>query len=81
MEVEAMNLTAWYLAKKLVCLEDIEGGKFDVICASAESATDKPFYNHWRRTLLSVTAKWLVLKMSRIQLKHQQAMQANCESM
>ena len=53
MEVEAMNLTAWYLAKKLVCLEDIEGGKFDVICASAESATDKPFYNHWRRTLLS----------------------------
>ena len=43
MEVEAMNLTAWYLAQKLICLEDIEGGKFDVVCASAESATDKPF--------------------------------------
>ena len=43
MEVEAMNLTAWYLAQTLICLEDIEGGKFDVVCASAESATDKPF--------------------------------------
>ena len=41
MEVEAMNLTACYLAQKLVCLEDIEGGKFDVVCISAESATDK----------------------------------------
>ena len=36
MEVEAMNLTAWYLAQKLVCLKDIEGGKFDVVCASVE---------------------------------------------
>ena len=35
-----MNLIAWYLAQKLVCLEDIEGGKFDVLCASAKSATD-----------------------------------------
>ena len=44
MEVEAMNLTAWYFAQKLVCLEDIEGGKFDVACASTElSATDKRF--------------------------------------
>ena len=47
MEVEAMNLTAWYFAQKLVCIrvcmEDIEGGKFDVACASAESATDKRF--------------------------------------
>ena len=43
MEVNAMNLTAWYLAQRLVCLEDIEGGKFDVVCASAESATDKRF--------------------------------------
>ena len=43
MEVEATNLTAWYLAQKLVCLEDIEGGKFDVVCALAESATDEWF--------------------------------------
>ena len=35
MEVEAMNLTTWYLAQKLVCLDDIEGGKFDVVRASA----------------------------------------------
>ena len=27
MEVEAINLTASNLAQKLVCLEDIEGGK------------------------------------------------------
>ena len=33
MEVEALNLTAWYLTKNLVCLEDIKGGKFDVVCA------------------------------------------------
>ena len=43
MDVEAMNLAAWYLAQKLVCLEDIEGGEFDVVCASAESATDRRF--------------------------------------
>ena len=26
-----MNLTVFSLAQKLVCLEDIEGGKFDVV--------------------------------------------------
>ena len=30
-EVEAMNLTACNLAQKLVCLQDIEGGKFDAV--------------------------------------------------
>ena len=39
MEVEAMNLTACNLAQKLDCLQDIEGGKFEVVYASAESAT------------------------------------------
>ena len=47
MEVEANNFTSCNLAQKLVCLEDIEGGKFVVVYASAESATDKRFlYNH-----------------------------------
>ena len=41
MEVEAMNLNACNLARKLVCLEDIEECKFDVICVSPESTTDK----------------------------------------
>ena len=40
MEVEAINLTARNLAQKVVCLEDIEGGNFVVVYASAESATD-----------------------------------------
>ena len=43
MEVEAMNLTACNLAQKLDTLQDIEGGKFEVVYASAESATDKRF--------------------------------------
>ena len=43
MEDEAMNLTACNLAQKLACLEDIEGAKLDVVCASAESVTDKRF--------------------------------------
>ena len=38
-----MNLTACNLAQKLVCLEDIEGGKFVVVYASVESATDNRF--------------------------------------
>ena len=71
-----MNLTAWYWAHKPVCLEDIEGGKFDVVCASAASATDKRFLvteeHYW------VAVKWLV---GRIQLKHEQALQADCQSM
>ena len=42
MEVEASNynLTACNLAQKLVCLEDIEGDKFVVVYALAESAKD-----------------------------------------
>ena len=40
MEVEANNFTACNLAQKLVCLEYIEGAKFVVVYASAESATD-----------------------------------------
>ena len=43
MEVEAMNLTACNLAQTLDSLQDIEGGKFEVVYASAESATDKRF--------------------------------------
>ena len=43
MEVEAMNLTACNLAQKLLSLEDIEGGKFDVVFALAESDTDSRF--------------------------------------
>ena len=43
MEVEAMNLTACNLAQKLGNLEDIEGGNFNVVYASAESATDWRF--------------------------------------
>ena len=43
MEVEANNFTACNLAQKLVYLEDIEGGKFVVVSASAESATNKRF--------------------------------------
>ena len=46
-EAMAMNVTARYLVQKLVCLfvclEDIEGGKFDVVNASAEDAPDKRF--------------------------------------
>ena len=41
MEVKAMNLTICNLAQKLVSFEHIiEGGKFDIVYASAESATD-----------------------------------------
>ena len=40
MEVEANNFTACNLAQKLVCLEDIEGGKCVVVYVSGESATD-----------------------------------------
>ena len=40
MQVEAMNLTACNLAQKLV---SFEVGKFDVVYASTESATDKRF--------------------------------------
>ena len=40
-EDEAINLTAYNLAQKLVCLEDIKGDKFDVVYSSAESATDE----------------------------------------
>ena len=50
MEVEAMNFTAWYLAQKLVCLEDTEGGKFDVVCASAETVTDEQFLQSLKNT-------------------------------
>ena len=43
MEVETMNFTVCNFTQKLVCLEDIEGGNFDIVSASAESVTDKRF--------------------------------------
>ena len=39
-EGEAMNLTVYNLAQKLVCLEGITGGKFDVVFRLVESAVD-----------------------------------------
>ena len=53
MEVEANNFTACNLAQKLVCLEDIEGGKFVVVYASAESATDKRFLQSLKKNTTS----------------------------
>lgn len=50
MEVEAMNLTACNLAQKLDSLQDIEGGKFEVVYASAESATDKRFLQSLKKS-------------------------------
>ena len=50
---EVMNLTVCNLAQKLVCVEDNEGGKFDVFYAWAESATDdakNDLYNRWGRS-------------------------------
>ena len=42
--VRVMNLTVCNLAQKLqVSLEDIEGGKFDVVYTLVESATDQQF--------------------------------------
>ena len=41
MEVEANNFTAFNLAQKLVCLDDIEGGRFVIVYSSAENATDE----------------------------------------
>ena len=44
MEVGVMNLTVCNLAQKLqISLEDIEGGKFDVVYTLVESATDQQF--------------------------------------
>ena len=62
MEVEANNFTACNLAQKLVCLEDIEGGKFVVVYASEESATDKRFLQSLKKnTTFSSSRWWLVL--------------------
>ena len=49
-EVEAMTSKQTTIAQKLVCLEDIEGGKFDVAGASAESGTDKRFLQSLKNT-------------------------------
>ena len=64
MEVEANNFTACNLAQKLICLEDvdIEGDKFVVCFASAESAIDKRFLQSLKKaTRFSRSRCWLVL--------------------
>ena len=53
MEVEAMNLTSWYLAQKLVCLEDIQEANLTLSVHRRKVPLISDFYNHWRRTLLS----------------------------
>ena len=50
MEAEAMNLTARNLTQKVVCLEDIEGGNFVVVYASAESAIDNRFLQSLKKS-------------------------------
>ena len=61
MEVEANNFTACNLAQKLVCLEDIEEGKFVVVYASAESVTDKRFLQSLKKdNCFSSSCCWLV---------------------
>ena len=63
MEVEANNFTACNLARKLACLEDIEGGKFVVVYAPAKSATDIKRFLHSlkKNTTFSSSRWWLVL--------------------
>ena len=60
MEVEASNLTACNLAEKLLCL-DIERGKFDVVYASAESATDKRFLQSLKKSTTFSSSLVIVL--------------------
>ena len=48
-----INLTTCNLAQKVVCLEDIEGGKFVVVYASAESAKDNRFLQSVKNTTFS----------------------------
>ena len=60
MKVEASNLTACNLAQKLLCL-DIEGGKFDVVYASAESATDKRFLQSLKKSTTFSSSLVIVL--------------------
>ena len=52
MEVEVMNLTAWFLAQKLRSLFGRhQGGKFGVPRALAESATDKRFLQSLKKNI------------------------------
>ena len=60
MEVEASNLTACNLAQKLLCL-DIEGFKFDVVYAPAESATDKRFLQSLKKNTTFSSSLVIVL--------------------
>ncbi len=43
MEIQSLNLSGCNLSEKLDCLEDIEGGQFNIVYASAESAIDTRF--------------------------------------
>ena len=69
-EVEAMNLTACNLAQKLVCLEGIEGGKFAIVYASVESATDNRFLQSLKNYTFSSSLVACVVD--------ERAMQASC---
>ena len=57
-EVESLNLSACNLTEKLDNLQDIEEGKYDVVYASAASATDKRFLRSLKKD--SVFSKSLV---------------------
>ena len=68
-KVEVMNLTAYNLVQKLVCLEDIEGGKFDVVFGLALSATDKRFLKKNTTFSSSLVTCVVLSEMSRAQFK------------
>ena len=61
MEVKANNFTVFNLAQKLVFFEDIKGGNFVVVYASAESATDKRFVQSLKKNTNFNSSRWWLL--------------------
>ena len=68
-EIQSLNLSGCSLTEKLDHLEDIEGGKFNIVYASAESAMDSRFLQMIKKIRCSPEDWWLVSSTNRTPLK------------
>ena len=69
-EAESMGLTACNLSEKLDKTDEVEGGNYEIVYTSAESALDERFLRVLKKILFSLVVFWHALLTNHIHWKH-----------
>ena len=69
-EAESMGLTACNLSEKLDKIDEVEGGNYEIVYTSAESALDERFLCVLKKDSVSLVVFWHALLTNHIHWKH-----------